>query len=117
MMSSTSMYGVVLWSDADERKAVIWCEDQGNLAFYTPGDKSALEGVSLDAGDLIQFDVREEQNMRFAKNPQLVGQSQYPGIADRLNASPARPANGPGVHSNVISMKRYSASGRSAVLA
>ena len=27
------MYGIVLWSDRSERQAVIWCEDQGDLAY------------------------------------------------------------------------------------
>ena len=27
------MLGVVLWSDVSDRKAVIWCEDQGDLAY------------------------------------------------------------------------------------
>lgn len=33
------MLGVVLWADIDDRKAVIWCEDHGNLAYYTAAEQ------------------------------------------------------------------------------
>ncbi|MFZ5961347.1 hypothetical protein ACOXXX_00205 [Thalassococcus sp. BH17M4-6] len=116
-MSSKSMYGVVLWTNADDRKAVIWCEDHGDLAFYTPGAKSALEGVFLDAGDLVQFDMRQEANLRYARNPQLVRQSQYPGLAQRLAAGPQRPAQrGPGAAvGNVVPIQPYVSEERRAV--
>ncbi|KMK67509.1 hypothetical protein [Puniceibacterium sp. IMCC21224] len=89
-MSNTSMYGVVLWTNTDERKAVIWCEDHGNLAFYSQNDlgehtdQSVLDGLPLDAGDLIQFDLREERDLRLARNPQRVEPSHCPGIARKL---------------------------------
>ena len=28
------MFGVVLWADPVDRKAVIWCEDHGDLAYF-----------------------------------------------------------------------------------
>lgn len=97
-MSSTSMFGVVLWSDMDERKAVIWCEDHGDLAFYSQGeqsDRSVMDGVSLDAGDLIQFDMRQEHKWRLARNPQRIGQTHCPSVAktlmDHAATQPARP--------------------------
>ena len=43
------MYGVVLWADASDTKAVIWCEDQGNLAYYTAAEEDIHEGPALDA--------------------------------------------------------------------
>ncbi len=27
------MYGVILWSDQEAQRAVIWCEDHGKLAY------------------------------------------------------------------------------------
>ncbi len=35
------MMGVVLWSDQQVGKAVIWCEDQGKLAYVT-GDQAEI---------------------------------------------------------------------------
>ena len=28
------MIGVIIWSDPVERKAVVWCEDQGGFGFF-----------------------------------------------------------------------------------
>lgn len=86
------MYGVVLWSDRDEKKAVIWCEDHGDLAFYRQ-DRAADPQMSLDAGDWVQFDLSTDRNMRFAHNPRLVAEGMYPGLADVLESDAApRPA-------------------------
>lgn len=84
-MNCKSMFGVVLWSDAKDRKAVIWCEDHGDLAYYVGPDQSALGGVSLDAGDLIQFDMRQDAHLRLARNPQLVVEQEYPDLASKLS--------------------------------
>jgi hypothetical protein len=76
------MFGVVLWSDADERKAVIWCEDHGDLAFYNQPDVSA--GIQLDAGDWVQFDLTMDRQMRLAHNPRLVQEGVCHDLAGTL---------------------------------
>ena len=71
-MVEFDMLGVVLWSDASDGKAVIWCEDQGDLA-YVSGSDGILRGDDFfDAGDLVQFDMKIHQSLRFASNPRLV---------------------------------------------
>lgn len=86
-MTMQNMFGVVLWSDITAQKAVIWCEDQGELAFYTPSDNSVHQAPVLDAGDLIQFDVTIQKNMRRASNPQLLKSSHSPELPQTLRAS------------------------------
>ncbi len=81
------MYGVVLWSDPDARKAVIWCEDHGDLAFYSAGSDLPLGEVSLDAGDLVEFDVTTERALRYAHNPQVVSEGFDREIAQRLDGA------------------------------
>ena len=111
-MTMQSMFGVVLWSDTIAQKAVIWCEDQGDLAFYTPED-CIHDAPSLDAGDLIQFDIMIQQNMRRACNPQLLMQSHSPDLPDKLKASHSRTGNGNskpqecGAQKNVIELMPY----------
>lgn len=83
-MTLQNMFGVVLWSDTAAQKAVIWCEDQGELAFYTPNQNTIHEAPALDAGDLIQFDVTVQKNMRRASNPQLLEQSHSPNLPQSL---------------------------------
>jgi hypothetical protein len=93
-MNKRQMYGVVLWSDDSEKKAVIWCEDHGNLAYYSQNDSAVVSDFTLDAGDFIQFDVSEVQQVRLARNLRLIGQDQYPTIAERLSmATPAHVAD------------------------
>ncbi|MBN9888057.1 hypothetical protein [Salipiger abyssi] len=86
---SQKMYGVVLWADPGDQKAVIWCEDHGDLAFYHDTVTSAHEGVSLDAGDLIQFDLTQDENLRLARNPRRLVQRQYPDLAQTLRSANA----------------------------
>ncbi|SDY01326.1 hypothetical protein [Citreimonas salinaria] len=91
------MYGVVLWADASESKAVIWCEDHGNLAYYSEPEVSFDCGEPLDAGDLIQFDLREESECRRARNLRRVDPQHAPALPARLRGDTRQPA------SNVIS--------------
>lgn len=84
------MYGVVLWSDRNDKKAVIWCEDHGDLAYYgghTGG--SVFDGPVLDAGDLVHFQLADACGaaMRMAHNPELVSECHAPAIAHRLRSS------------------------------
>lgn len=81
------MYGVVLWSDVSDKKAVIWCEDHGDLAFFGGASASAFDGPALDAGDLVHFEVTENAPMRLAQNPELVAESHAPALAERLRAA------------------------------
>ena len=67
-----NMIGVVLWSDPAERKAVFWCEDHGDLAFYDGTLTSVQEGEFLHAGDMVSFDVTLERKMRIAHNAEVV---------------------------------------------
>lgn len=61
---ATRMLGVVLWAQPEDGKAVIWAEDHGNLVFYLADDES----TSVTAGDLVHFDLVEDQPIRRAFN-------------------------------------------------
>lgn len=78
------MFGVVLWSDNAQNRAVIWCEDHGNLAFFKGDLADGLSGQDIDPGDLVQFDLTEERQMRLASNPRLVAADEYPTLAQDL---------------------------------
>lgn len=78
------MIGVVLWSDPAEQKAVFWCEDQGDLAYYTSApDEEDHQGLFY-AGDMVQFDVSVERNYRKARNPRLIQESACTGLPSSL---------------------------------
>lgn len=78
------MLGVVLWSDASDRQAVIWCEDQGDLAFMTAADSVLNCDGFFDAGDLVQFDMCIEGSRRRACNPRLVMERVSTALPDAL---------------------------------
>lgn len=80
------MIGVVLWSDPQERKAVIWCEDHGELAFFRDTEESGCEGLPFGAGDLVEFQLVTENNLRFALGPQVLTAAACPGLSNMLNA-------------------------------
>jgi hypothetical protein len=105
-MTNQNMYGVVLWSDSSAQKAVIWCEDQGELAFYTPSDRSVHNAPSLDAGDLVRFDVTVQKNMRRASNPQLLQQSHSPNLQTSLRSSGAGDQSDDAAR-NVVDIAQY----------
>lgn len=78
------MFGVVLWTDENDEKAIIWCEDQGDLAYYSQHDGEDHNPVALDAGDLIQFDLCEERNCRMARHLCRVETCHAPSLAHDL---------------------------------
>lgn len=81
------MCGVVLWADQCDQKAVIWCEDHGDLAYYHDKDANSHDGLSLDAGDLIQFELFQEHDLRLVRNPTRLVQRQFVGLAQDLRSS------------------------------
>ena len=88
------MYGVVLWSDHGQNRAVIWCEDHGDLAYYDGDLAGSCGNAGFETGDLVRFDVSEGRRMRIASNPQVVASDEYPSLAGDLRregANPARP--------------------------
>jgi len=68
------MLGVVIWTDDLENKAIVWCEDHGDLAFLGQSSNSNFVTEKFDRGDLIQFDLAEQRNLRMAKNPRRIAQ-------------------------------------------
>lgn len=86
------MYGVVLWSDDVDRKAVIWCEDHGDLAFCNDNAGDKTTAFEFDAGDLVQFDLICDRHLRYAHNPILVADSQFPNLVRGMRQTETMPA-------------------------
>lgn len=76
------MYGVVLWSDTTENKAVFWCEDHGDLAFFQAEPGAA--GSAFDAGDMVEFDVYIDCKLRKARNPIILQERVYSDLPEKL---------------------------------
>lgn len=89
------MFGVVLWSNEQARKAVIWCEDHGDLAYYRTQDND--NSVALTPGDWVEFDVVLSGTQRIAYAPTLINGGSFENLSERLvsfarTASKGRPS-------------------------
>ncbi len=80
------MFGVVLWGCQQAQKAVIWCDDHGDLAFLDAEDVPSHETLGLTPGDLVRFDLQIDSQMRKAVNPRVIAEDQYPSLASTLEA-------------------------------
>jgi len=82
-----NMIGVILWSDPSDQKAVIWCEDQGDLAYLSRPDTLALAENFIDVGDVVEFEVSTERSMRLAHSVKLVSSGKAKSLVDDLHTS------------------------------
>lgn len=82
------MYGIVLWSGDGGDKAVIWCEDHGDLAFFN----GPVPSTPLEVGDLVRFNAERCRSMRRAIDLERVAEDSFPGIVDAVRRT-ARPAS------------------------
>jgi len=83
------MMGVVLWSDPYDQKAVFWCEDHGDLAYYDASMVAAEGQNMLGAGDMVEFDLSVERKTRRAHNARVVTQRMCNGLPDDLRKTAA----------------------------
>lgn len=89
------MLGVVVWSNEARSKAVIWCEDQGALA-YLEGAASLLSPTGWPcAGDLIELDCIVEAGLRLARNVRLLSPGAGAALPHALRARAAQASEDP----------------------
>ena len=86
------MIGVVLWRDAADDKAVIWCEDQGDLAFLDCKSETVAEDQGLDVGDVVRFDITIVNDLRLAKNAVRLMDNWGKTLSNALSGLPEEPA-------------------------
>ena len=76
------MLGVVVWAAKSDSTAIVWCEDQGDLAFLEMQTHTAVAPERFNKGDLIQFDVTQHHDVRVAHNPRRIAQHYCVGLDD-----------------------------------
>lgn len=90
------MFGVILWSDPEVGKAVIWCEDHGDLAYYEDSERFAnLDSLFFDPGDYVEFDLCVDNELRRASNAHTILAAEYRSVAHTLNRVRAHPPHLP----------------------
>lgn len=66
------MIGVVVWSSDERQKAVIWCEDQGALAYLYGIDNLSPGTTWPMAGDLLELDTETIDDLRYARSVSML---------------------------------------------
>lgn len=68
---------------------MIWCEDQGDLAYMSGCENVIAPDPFFDVGDVVEFDVQTQRNMRLVLNPRRVAQKNTgTTLTDGLRAMP-----------------------------
>jgi hypothetical protein len=70
--AGAKMLGVVLWSDNSAKKAIVWCEDHGDLAYIGVSKPNASHTADFAEGDLIRFELTNDGKIRHAINPRRI---------------------------------------------
>lgn len=78
------MNGIVLWSSQSQRKALVWCSDQGDLAYIiSPRDVLHSNTIPVQ-GTAISFELEQMGNKRICKNVNVHHHGAAPDLADAL---------------------------------
>ncbi|WP_347266990.1 hypothetical protein [Paracoccus sp. (in: a-proteobacteria)] len=91
------MIGVILWSSPAREKAVIWCEDHGALAYMQGCESLAFPANWPQAGDLVELEVEEIDDLRHARQVALVSGGARSELPVLLREIGDRPRCGPPV--------------------
>ncbi len=78
------MYGVVLWLDKKAQKAVIWCEDHGDVAIADGAQCKSEIFDTGDTGDLVFVAFRDAHPLRICTQLQLIQKRVCVDLQDRL---------------------------------
>ncbi|GGG74941.1 hypothetical protein GCM10011415_24340 [Salipiger pallidus] len=85
--STAKALGVVIWTKGAspcDCRAIIWCEDQGDLALFDSREDGLGLSEPLKEGDLVQFDLAQVSSQRRARNPQKLVRHCFSGLVDAL---------------------------------
>lgn len=89
------MIGVVVWSNAEREKAVIWCDDHGALAYLHGSQNLADKTTWPLAGDLVELSSETLGDLRYARDVALVDREYYvelPTILKQEDSAAQSPA-------------------------
>lgn len=62
------MIGLVLWYNPEAHVGMIWCEDQGPLAFIGPKVRLPKGCAALDCGDQLTISLEIRDGVRFVRD-------------------------------------------------
>lgn len=86
------MIGVIVWSSAAKLKAVIWCEDQGALAYLQGMDNILGNDSWPEAGDMVELETEVRKDLRHAFNVRILTEGKFTELPEILRDSGSAPA-------------------------
>jgi hypothetical protein len=85
------MRGVIIWHCQNTRRAVVWCDDSGELAYASDGKAWLNPFQRVAIGDYVAFDLRPSVASRSCANLRLLEQGVAPDLAGALSHRKATP--------------------------
>ncbi len=70
------MMGLVLWYNSDPGVGMVWCEDQGPLAFLGPEAQLPQGTRALQCGDQLLFSFELRDGVRYVRDVMSVTEGQ-----------------------------------------
>ncbi len=80
------MIGVIVWSSAAKQKAVIWCEDQGALAYLHGRDNVQGQLGWPEVGDMVALESELRGELRHAFNVRVIDERKYSELPSLLRS-------------------------------
>ena len=65
--TGTKLIGVILWSNADQKRAVIWCENNGGLAYLESAQDFTDDGWP-DCGEIVHLIEERAAGFHYARS-------------------------------------------------
>lgn len=79
------MRGVIIWHCKTTERAVVWCDDSGELAYAGGHQSWANPGTRVAIGDYVAFELQPSTAARSCKNMRLIEQGMAPELAGILS--------------------------------
>lgn len=98
------MFGIILWASKRKGTALVWCEDQGQVAFVPSPDVIVGQTGFCSVGDQVWVKLRTEGRTRYCTSLAVVdhtGSFDLPG-ALRDSACQSEAANRPATTSSKL---------------
>jgi hypothetical protein len=83
------MLGVVIWSCKASGRAIVWCSDSKDLAYYEGRKLQRGPAPIIETGDLVEVEIATRGILRRATKLHLIEAGYMPDLVDSLNVRTA----------------------------
>jgi hypothetical protein len=85
------MRGIIIWHCQETHRAVVWCDDSGDLAYASDSCAWTYPRQKVSIGDYVAFDLRPTANSRTCVNLRLIESGQATELVGILKKMRPRP--------------------------